>query len=108
MTNGWLYEEGIGESRAILIEGGEIVEAMIELPGPHGPGAVIAAKLIKVQQPGRRGLVRLADGAEALLAPIPPGVTEGATLNVEIVREPLPETRRPRPPRAPPRILPSG
>ncbi len=94
MTNGWLYEEGIGESRAILIEGGEIVEAMIELPGPHGPGAVIAAKLIKVQQPGRRGLVRLADGAEALLAPIPPGVTEGATLNVEIVREPLPETGR--------------
>lgn len=91
---GWLSEEGIGEHRAVLIEGGVIVEALIELPGQHGPGAIVSAKLVKVQQPGRRGLVRLEDGAEALLTPIPPGVTEGATLNVEIVREPLPETGR--------------
>lgn len=94
MKNGWLYEEGISEHRAVLIEGGEIVEAVIELPGPNGPGAIVAAKLVKVQLPGRRGLVRLADGAEALLSPIPAGVTEGATLDVEIVREPLPETGR--------------
>ena len=110
--NGWLYEQGIGEARAVLIEGGEIVEAVIELPGPHGPGAIVAAKLVKVQQSGRRGLVRLEGGEEALLAPIPPGVTEGATLNVEIVREPLPEATRlkrakVRPADGPPRPAPS-
>lgn len=108
----WLYEEGIGESRAILIDDGEIVEAVIELPGPHGPGAIVAAKLVKVQLPGRRGLVRLEGGAEALLSPIPAGVTEGAMLNVEMVREPLPETGRlkrakVRPADGPPRPAPS-
>ena len=90
----WLYEEGIGENRAIRVERGEIVEAVIELPGAVGPGAVVEAKLIDVQQPGRRGLVCLDSGDEAILSPIPAGVTEGATLRVEVVREPLPETGR--------------
>ncbi|WP_166041146.1 ribonuclease [Sphingosinicella sp. YJ22] len=90
----WLYEEGIGENRAIRVEQGEIVEAVIELPGTAGPGAVVEARLIDVQQPGRRGLVRLDSGDEAILTPIPAGVTEGATLRVEVVREPLPETGR--------------
>lgn len=112
MAKGWLYEEGIGEHRAILIEGGEIVEALIELPGSHGPGAIVPAKLLIVQLPGRRGLVRLEHGTEALLSPIPPGVTEGATINVEIVREPLPDAarlKRPkvRPADGPPRPAPS-
>lgn len=112
MADGWLHEEGIGESRAVLIEGGEIVEAVIELPGPHGPGAIVSANLIKVQQPGRRGLVRLDYGAEALLSPIPAGVTEGSSLNVEIVREPLPDAARlkrakVRPADSPPRPAPS-
>ena len=38
----WLYEEGIGENRAALVEGGQILEAAIELPGepvdPHAFG----------------------------------------------------------------------
>ena len=90
----WLYEEGIGENRAIRVEQGEIVEAVIELPGTVGPGAVVEARLAEVQQPGRRGLVRLDSGDEAILTPIPAGVTEGSTLRVEVVREPLPETAR--------------
>lgn len=90
----WLYEEGIGENRAIRIEQGEIVEAVIELPGAVGPGAVVEARLIDVQQPGRRGLIRLDSGEEAILSPIPAGVTEGARLRVAVVREPLPETGR--------------
>lgn len=90
----WLYEEGIGENRAIRVEQGEIVEAVIELPGTVGAGAVVEARLIEVQQPGRRGLVRLTSGDEAILTPIPAGVTEGALLRVEVVREPLPETGR--------------
>ena len=90
----WLYEEGIGENRAIRVEQGEIVEAVIELPGSTGAGAVVDARLIAVQQPGRRGLVRLDSGDEAILSPIPPGITEGAKLRVEVIREPLPETGR--------------
>ncbi|MFN3389994.1 MAG: ribonuclease, partial [Allosphingosinicella sp.] len=90
----WLYEEGIGENRAIRVEQGEIVEAVIELPGTLGSGAVVEARLSEVQQPGRRGLVSFDSGEEAILSPIPPGVTEGAKLRVEVVREPLPEAGR--------------
>ena len=90
----WIYEEGIGENRAIRVEQGEIVEAALELPGTIAAGAVVEARLITVQQPGRRGLVRLENEEEALLEPIPAGVTEGATLCVEVVREPLPESGR--------------
>ena len=90
----WLYEEGIGENRAIRVEQGEIVEAVIELPCAAGAGAVVEARLVDVQQPGRRGLVRLDSGDEAILTPIPPGVSEGARLRVEVVREPLPESGR--------------
>ena len=90
----WIYEEGIGENRAALVEHRVIVEAALELPEAIGPGAVVEARLIAVQRPGRRGLVSLEGGEEALLEPIPPGVTEGATLRVEVVREPLPEAGR--------------
>ena len=48
----WLYEEGIGEDRAILVEDGEIIEAAIELPGPLRAGAVVPARL--ASDPGSR------------------------------------------------------
>ncbi|MFN3944048.1 MAG: ribonuclease [Allosphingosinicella sp.] len=84
----WLYEEGIGERRAILVEGGEIVEAAIELPGTLRAGAVLKGRLTAILIPGRRGIVALdGGGGEALIEPLPPGVTEGAMLHVEIVRE---------------------
>ncbi|MEA3042205.1 MAG: hypothetical protein QOH47_43, partial [Sphingomonadales bacterium] len=40
----WLYEEGIGENRAILVDRGAILEAAIELPGLRA-GAVVEARL---------------------------------------------------------------
>lgn len=89
----WLYEEGIGENRAILIEDGEIVEAAIELPGLRA-GAVAPARLTAVLIPGRRGLATLDDGEEALIEPIPAGLTEGAAFHAEILREPIAEAGR--------------
>lgn len=91
----WLYEDGIGENRAILVEDGAIVEAAIELPGGLLAGMVAEARLAKILVPGRRGLARLPDG-EAVVEPLPPGVTEGRTLHVEIVREAIPEPGRPK------------
>ena len=50
MTTGWLHEEGIGEHRAVLIEGGVIVEALIEcrarMARRNRPG-----KVVKVSSP---------------------------------------------------------
>ena len=88
----WLFEAGIGEARAALVADNRIVEAAIELDGDTlRVGTVARARLVALL-PGRRGRVTLESG-EALLQ-VPPGITEGAALTVEIVREALPEAGR--------------
>ena len=47
----WLYEEGIGENRAILVEDDEIVAAAIELPGEMRCGSVLAGRLVRSPSP---------------------------------------------------------
>ena len=98
----WRYEAGIGEARAALVEGTTILEARIELdrPGPR-LGAVLAARLVEITQKGREGRVTF-DGGEAMLSPLPPGITQGAALTVELIREAIPEAGRQKLPRATP------
>ena len=91
----WLYEAGIGEARAALIEDGAIRVARIERDEDAlRPGAIIAGRLTEITVKGRQGVMALAEGGEALLSPLPPGVTQGASLKVEIVRAALPERGR--------------
>jgi hypothetical protein len=92
----WIWESGIGESRAALVEHGRIVEAAIE-PDDIGLriGTIARARLIE-RSTGRVAL----EGGEAILNPVPTGVTQGATLTVEIVREAIPEPGRAKPARA--------
>ena len=94
----WLYEEGIGENRAALVEQGEIVEAAIELPGLRA-GSVVEAKLTSIA-----GIATLSD-IEAVVSPLP-GVSEGAWFRAEVVREAIPERGRPKPPKLRPTDLP--
>ena len=86
----WLIERGIGETRAALIEDGLIVEARIMLDGVTPSGTVLAAKLINVGQAGRNAVVRDDQGIEYLLPKAAAGVTQGAALNVGILREAIP------------------
>lgn len=90
----WLYEEGIGENRAALVDDAEVVEAQIELPGEIAAGSILGARLTHILIPGRRGIVSLRSAGEALLEPLPPKLTEGMTLRVEIIREKVPEKGR--------------
>ena len=83
----WLYEAGIGEARAALVDGGAIVEARIELPGLRA-GTVAEGRLRADKR------VELEGGGEALLDAVPRGVSEGARLRVRIVREAIPEPGR--------------
>lgn len=92
----WLFEEGLGENRAVLVEEGEIIEAAIELPSLFRAGAVVEARLAKILVPGRRGIAALANGGEALVEPLPPALTEGAAFRAEIVREAVAEAGRPK------------
>jgi hypothetical protein len=86
----WLIERGIGETRAALVEDGAIVEARIELDGVTPARTILAAKLIDVGQAGHDAVARDDKGTEYLLPKAPSGVTEGAELRIEILREAIP------------------
>lgn len=86
----WLYEDGIGEERAALIEHGRIIEARIQRnDAPLGCGAVVEGRLLAKSAGGHRARIALADGAEAMLQPIPKGLSEGKTVRSDVVREAL-------------------
>lgn len=85
-SDGWLIEHGIGETRAARVAGGMIVEALIAWPDTLRVGSIARARLIDIVAPGRIGLVALEPG-EALLQPLPPMLTIGAAVTVEITRE---------------------
>ncbi|MDB5680119.1 ribonuclease [Sphingomonas bacterium] len=88
----WLYEAGIGEARAALVEDGRIIEARIERPGGLRVGTVFDARLVERVA---AGLSRVeSEAGAAVIAQVPQGVTEGARLRVEVVREALPEAGR--------------
>ncbi|HKR25468.1 MAG TPA: ribonuclease [Allosphingosinicella sp.] len=91
----WLYEEGIGENRAILVDEDEIIAAAIELPGEMRCGAVLAGRLAQISIPGRRGIVSTGQG-EVMVEPLPAALTEGQAVRVEIVREPIAEPGNPK------------
>jgi hypothetical protein len=89
----WLYEAGIGEARAALIEHGAIIEAAIE-PDDEGPrvGAVLLARLEAVIPAG--GVMTTDSAGELLLSPLPAGLSIGATALVEITRSAIAERGR--------------
>lgn len=94
----WLYEAGIGEARAALVEQGEILEARIERDdGAPRVGAVLAARFAQGLPQTNRALVTLENGAPALLRPLPPHVAEGQALRVVLTREAIPEEGNPKP-----------
>ncbi|MCF2514712.1 ribonuclease [Sphingomonas sp. G124] len=81
----WLIERGIGETRAVLVEGGRIVEARIMREGVTPAGTILEARLKSVG----RNAVAVADGQEYLLPKGAPGTTQGAALRIEVTREDL-------------------
>lgn len=91
----WLYEEGIGENRAILVEDEDILAAAIELPDEVRCGSVLAGRLVRIAIRGRRGIVET-DRGEVLVEPLPAALTEGQSVRVEIVREPIAEPGKPK------------
>ncbi len=74
----------------MLVEQGEITKIRIERQTDAvRAGAVVDAKFVTQWVAGRSGIVELANGQECLLQPVPKGLTEGAGVRVEIIREAL-------------------
>lgn len=93
----WLYEAGIGEARAALVADGRIVEARVERPGGLVIGTVFEARLIE-RISATLARVEGSSGA-AVMERVPAGLSLGARLRVEVVRELIPEPGRPKLPK---------
>ncbi len=94
----WLYEDGIGENRALLIDGGIVRAIRIERKIAFHTckyGLITSAKLLKKH--GKGGFALLDDGTEVVLRNWPQNYSEGQTIIAEVVREPLLERTRQKP-----------
>jgi hypothetical protein len=88
----WLFEDGIGERRAALVEDGRITEMHVERDSDGVPaGNILYARLNPRDGGGTWRSVTLPSGEEAMLKSLPAGISDGATLLVEVTRSALPE-----------------
>lgn len=90
-----IIERGIGATRALVMDDGVVAEAHFERDdaGPLA-GAVHVARLVKILEPARRGIMRMGEH-EGLIEPLP-YCPEGGLLRVEVVRGAIHEAGRPR------------
>ena len=88
----WLVEEGIGETRALLLDGDTVLSAKCRWPGELHAGNALAAKLTTKR--GTRGTALTGDGREVLVDKLPRDASEGSTLELRITRAAMTERGR--------------
>ena len=90
----WLVEDGVGETRALLMDGDEVLAAKCRWPGELEIGAMVLATLTHKPSGKRRGTATDEKGREILVDRLPPELTEGSQFPVQITRAAIAERGR--------------
>ncbi len=90
----WLIEEGIAETRALLIVDDQVLAAKLLWPGELTAGTRTSGQLTAKLKGTRRGVALLDNGTEALVDHLPSHITEGQSLDLVITRAPIAERGR--------------
>ena len=90
----WLVERGIGEDRALLVEGEDVLAAKLRWPGEIAAGQVVAATLTTKRAGSPRGVATTANGTEILVDRLPQNASEGAGIDILVTRAPIAERGR--------------
>jgi ribonuclease G len=90
----WLVEHGIGESRALLVEGDDVLAAKLRWRGDLPAGSRTTGLLVSKPKGRKRGLARLDNGTEVMVGRIPERVTEGSPVPILITRAAIAERGR--------------
>lgn len=90
----WLIEEGIAETRSLLIEAGKVIAAGLHWPGETRAGEHHSARLTSKAKGASRGTATLENGRKVLVDYLPAGVTEGAQGTIRITRAAIAERGR--------------
>jgi len=94
MAATWLVEQGIGETRAALVDGGTILAARLDWHPGLAPGLVAPARVASRHAGTRRGMVEFADGGVAMVDGLGADLPEGATGLFRITRAAIAERGR--------------
>ena len=90
----WRVERGIGEDRALLFDGDDVLAAKLRWPGEMVAGQVVEARLASKRAGSRRGVAITPAGAEILVDRLPSSASEGAPISVCVTRAPIAERGR--------------
>lgn len=87
----WLYEDGIGERRAALVDGDRILAIGIERDSDGVRAGTIATARLSCSDGGTLRIVRFDNGEEAVVSSVPRGLSDGAKMLVEVTRSAISE-----------------
>ena len=90
----WLIEHGIGEDRALLIDGDKMLAAKLHWPGEVFAGQRLRVRLASRLKGSNRALAITEAGVEVLLDRVPSAVSEGSDVDIILTRAPIAERGR--------------
>ena len=88
----WQVEHGIGESRALLVDGEEVLAAKLRWTGELANGDTFDGKLLR--KSGTRGMAVHPTGREVLVDKLPRDASEGASYAFFVTRAAMTERGR--------------